>query len=71
MRTTLAALFFALVATVAGWTAGVTSATPVTPAPASQPELVQAFNDGWTEGMFDACDQGSDYACGWLREAGR
>ncbi|KIQ62431.1 hypothetical protein TR51_25685 [Kitasatospora griseola] len=29
-------------------------------------DSVTAFNDGFADGMQDACEQGSAYACNWL-----
>ncbi|MFD9687906.1 hypothetical protein ACFWXO_19355 [Kitasatospora sp. NPDC059088] len=61
-RRTLAVLTLSAATAVGGWLVGHTTATPEAP----ESVLVEAFNDGWTEGMQDACDQGSTYACDWL-----
>ncbi|MBO1420297.1 hypothetical protein, partial [Streptomyces sp. FH025] len=47
---------------VGGWLVGHMTAHPAVP----EAVQVEAFNDGWTEGMHDACEQGSAYACDWL-----
>ncbi|WP_328953658.1 hypothetical protein [Kitasatospora purpeofusca] len=49
-------------AALGGWVTGQTYNEP----PATETAQVTAFNDGWTDAMQDACDQGSAYACNWL-----
>ncbi|MFJ7909040.1 hypothetical protein [Kitasatospora sp. NPDC096204] len=61
-RRTLTVLALSAATAVGGWLVGHTTAAPAN----NDPAHVQAFNDGWTEGMADACDQGSAYACDWL-----
>ncbi|MFI2609675.1 hypothetical protein [Kitasatospora sp. NPDC018619] len=61
-RRILAALALSLSTAVGGWLVGHTTAAPAAP----EAVRVEAFNDGWTEGMADACEQGSAYACDWL-----
>ncbi|GAA1403194.1 hypothetical protein GCM10009639_47610 [Kitasatospora putterlickiae] len=60
-RRILAALALAAAA-LSGW---ITANTFNEPAPADAAQ-VTAFNDGWTDAMADACQQGSAYACKWL-----
>ncbi|WP_405007521.1 hypothetical protein [Kitasatospora purpeofusca] len=62
LRRTLATLTLAAATAFGGWTVGHSTAAPA-PIDAVQ---VDAFNDGWSTGMQDACDQGSAYACNWL-----
>ncbi|WP_031067015.1 hypothetical protein [Streptomyces sp. NRRL WC-3742] len=62
IRVALAALTLSAATAFGGWLVGHTTAQPATP----ESVQVQAFNDGWTDGMADACDQGSAYACKWL-----
>jgi hypothetical protein len=34
-------------------------------------QVVQTFNDGFTEGKTDDCQQGFQPACNWLHQTGR
>ncbi|MFJ6622321.1 hypothetical protein ACIQOW_32665 [Kitasatospora sp. NPDC091335] len=61
-RRILAVITLTLATSFGGWLVGHASAAPATP----ESVQVQLFNDGWTEGMHDACEQGSAYACDWL-----
>ncbi|MFF2544725.1 hypothetical protein ACFVUY_19410 [Kitasatospora sp. NPDC058063] len=59
-RRILAAIALSAATAFGGWLVGHTTAAP------ADAVKVEAFNDGWTDAMADACDQDSAYACDWL-----
>ncbi|MGW2539377.1 hypothetical protein ACWC5I_00515 [Kitasatospora sp. NPDC001574] len=62
IRLALSAVALSALSAVGGWAAGNTPAEPAAP-DAGQ---VATFNDGWSDAMANACQQGSAYACNWL-----
>ncbi|MFJ1754202.1 hypothetical protein [Kitasatospora sp. NPDC088134] len=66
-RRVLAVLALLAATAFGGSAVGYSTAEPA----ASDSGQVAAFNDGWSDAMRDACDQGSAYACNWLATKAR